>query len=298
MTTRVRLVATNRPNSSDTASAAKMGSSRMKSAPAAMAATAVSAMGVARTTADCALMLNVLARPDFRDWHALPHAGTDWTVALSAGVRGMRVAYSPRLGYVRNVDPDVEARVAEAVCTVEALGAQVEEVDPGFADCSELYWTHWTVGAYNGLRHLPPDKLAMLERGLQGTYRAGEITSLSSYLDAVAARAALGTHMRAFHEKFDLLLTPTLAVPAFDAGRLAPAEYGSEARWIDWTPFSFPFNLTQQPAMSVPCGFTREGLPVGLQIVGPLHREDLVLRAGSAFELATGFGSRRPELPE
>jgi aspartyl-tRNA(Asn)/glutamyl-tRNA(Gln) amidotransferase subunit A len=252
---------------------------------------------MARTSADCALLLNVLARPDVRDWHALPYAGTDWTVALSAGVRGMRIAYSPRLGYVGTVDPDVEARVAEAVRAVEALGARVEEVDPGFADCSELYWSHWTVGAYNGLRHLPPDKLAMLEPGLQATYRAGECASLSDYLDAVAARAALGTHMRAFHEKFDLLLTPTLAVGAFEAGRLAPSGYGSEARWIDWTPFSFPFNLTQQPAMTVPCGFTRDDLPVGLQIVGPMHREDLVLQAGNAYELATEFGRRRPRLP-
>jgi aspartyl-tRNA(Asn)/glutamyl-tRNA(Gln) amidotransferase subunit A len=137
----------------------------------------------------------------------------------------------------------------------------------------------------------------MLEPGLQATYRAGECASLSDYLDAVAARAALGTHMRAFHEKFDLLLTPTLAVGAFEAGRLAPSGYGSEARWIDWTPFSFPFNLTQQPAMSVPCGFTRDDLPVGLQIVGPMHREDLVLQAGNAYELATGFGRRRPQLP-
>lgn len=102
--------------------------------------------------------------------------------------------------------------------------------------------------------------------------------------------------MRLFHEKFDLLLTPSLAVPAFEVGQLAPAQPGSAARWTDWTPFSFPFNLTQQPAMSVPCGFSREGLPVGLQIVGPMHREDLVLRAGNAFELATGFARERPRL--
>ncbi len=251
---------------------------------------------MARTTADCALMLNVLARPDARDWHALPYAGTDWTAGLAAGVRGMRIAYSPRLGYVRQVDGEVEARVAESARTFDALGAHVEEVDPGFADCRELFWRHWTIGAYNGLRHLPPAKLAMLEPALQETYREGEREFLTSFLDATAARAALGTHMRAFHEKFDLLLTPALAVPAFEVGQLAPVQPGSVARWTDWTPFSFPFNLTQQPAMSVPCGFTRAGLPVGLQIVGPMHREELVLRAANAFELATGFGRLRPPL--
>jgi len=251
---------------------------------------------MARSTADCALMLNVLARPDARDWYAMPYSGTDWTAGLSDGVRGLRVAYSPRLGYVRQVEGDVEACVAEAVRTFVALGAHVEQVDPGFADCGELFWRHWTIGAYNGLRHLPPAKLALLEPALQETYRAGERELLTRYLDAATARAALGTHMRLFHERFDLLVTPALAVPAFEVGKLAPDQPGSVARWTDWTPFSFPFNLTQQPAMSVPCGLTREGLPVGLQIVGPMHREDLVLRAGNAFELATEFARQHPAL--
>jgi aspartyl-tRNA(Asn)/glutamyl-tRNA(Gln) amidotransferase subunit A len=253
---------------------------------------------MARTTADCALMLNVLARPDTRDWYALPYAGTDWTAGIGAGVRGLRVAYSPRLGYVREVDADVEARVAEAVHTLETLGARVEQADPGFADCGELFWRIWTIGAYNGLRHLAPDKVAMLEPGLQEAYRAGERELLTSYLDATAARAALGVLMRRFHEKYELLVTPALAVPAFDVGLLAPPQPGGPARWTDWTPFSFPFNLSQQPAMSVPCGFTRDGLPVGLQIVGPMHREDLVLRAGNAYELAAGFAGRRPRLED
>jgi aspartyl-tRNA(Asn)/glutamyl-tRNA(Gln) amidotransferase subunit A len=253
---------------------------------------------MARTAADCALMLNVLAMPDTRDWHALPYAGTDWTEGLDAGVRGMRIAYSPRLGYVRQVDAEIEARVKEAAHTFETLGAQVERVDPGFADCGELFWRHWTIGAYNGLRHLPPAKHVMLEPALQECYRAGERELLTSYLDAVAARAALGIHMRLFHERFEVLLTPALAVPAFEVGQLAPGQPGGLARWTDWTPFSFPFNLTQQPAMSVPCGFTREGLPVGLQIVGPMHREDLVLRAGNAFERATDFARQRPPLAD
>jgi aspartyl-tRNA(Asn)/glutamyl-tRNA(Gln) amidotransferase subunit A len=251
---------------------------------------------IARTTADCALMLNVLARPDARDWYALPYAGTDWTAGIDGGVRNLRIAYSPRLGYVREVDAEIEMRVAEAARTLETLGARVEQADPGFADCGELFWRIWTIGAYNGLRHLAPAKLAMLEPALQEAYRAGERALLTSYLDASAARAELGTRMRLFHERYDLLVTPALAVPAFDVGLLAPPRPGSLARWTDWTPFSFPFNLSQQPAMSLPCGFTHDGLPVGLQIVGPMHREDLVLRAGNAFELATGFARRRPPL--
>ncbi len=175
---------------------------------------------------------------------------------------------------------------------------QVEQVDPGFADCSELYWSHWTVGAYNGLRHLPPDKLAMLEPGLQGIYRAGECHVPVQLSGRGCGACRAGHPYAGLSREVRSAAYARSRGAAFEAGRIAPSEYGSEARWIDWTPFSFPFNLTQQPAMTVPCGFTREGLPVGLQIVGPMHREDLVLRAGNAFELATGFGRRRPRLPE
>jgi aspartyl-tRNA(Asn)/glutamyl-tRNA(Gln) amidotransferase subunit A len=104
-------------------------------------------------------------------------------------------------------------------------------------------------------------------------------------LDAQQKRGALGVHMNLFHRDYDLLVTPTLAVPAFDVGREAPAAPGG-TRWTDWTPFTYPFNLTQQPAASIPCGFTAAGLPVGLQIVGPRYADALVLRAARAFETA------------
>jgi aspartyl-tRNA(Asn)/glutamyl-tRNA(Gln) amidotransferase subunit A len=102
--------------------------------------------------------------------------------------------------------------------------------------------------------------------------------------------------MREFHTRYDLLLTPSLAVPAFGVGRLEPEGSGDED-WTNWTPFSYPFNLTQQPACSVPCGFTADGLPVGLQIVGPMHADDLVLRAARAFETARPWADTKPNLP-
>jgi aspartyl-tRNA(Asn)/glutamyl-tRNA(Gln) amidotransferase subunit A len=100
---------------------------------------------------------------------------------------------------------------------------------------------------------------------------------------AVTKRGALGVHMNAFHEKYDLLLTPTLPLPAFKAGQ-EMASVMKEKRWTDWTPFTYPFNLTQQPAATIPCGLTKKGLPVGLQIVGPRYNDALVLRAARAFE--------------
>jgi aspartyl-tRNA(Asn)/glutamyl-tRNA(Gln) amidotransferase subunit A len=249
---------------------------------------------MARTVADCALMLNVLAQPDVRDWTALPYAATDWTQGLDAGVKGLRVAYSPRLGYVQQVNAEVEARVADAARVLAGLGAVVEEVDPGFADCSEIFRVHWTAGAYNLLRNMPQEKFALLDPGLQQACASGATHSLAQYLDAVAARGALGEQMRRFHQKYELLLTPSTAIPAFTAGRIAPEGPAREADWTWWTPFSFPFNLTQQPAMSVPCGFSRDGLPIGLQLVGPMHREDLVLRAAQAFQQATDHHLRQP----
>lgn len=107
--------------------------------------------------------------------------------------------------------------------------------------------------------------------------------SLATYLQAAAARSRLAIRMEEFHERFDLLVTPAVPLAAFEAGREVPADW-PELRWPTWTPFSYPFNLSQQPALSVPCGFTSDGLPIGLQIVGGKYDDALVLRAGHAFE--------------
>jgi aspartyl-tRNA(Asn)/glutamyl-tRNA(Gln) amidotransferase subunit A len=116
------------------------------------------------------------------------------------------------------------------------------------------------------------------------------------YLGANAGRMALGTLLGTFHERYDLLLTPTMPLPAFEVGREVPA--GSAARrWTSWTPFTYPFNMTQQPAASVPCGWTSKGLPVGLQVVGPRFADALVLAACAAFEQARPWRDQRPPLP-
>jgi aspartyl-tRNA(Asn)/glutamyl-tRNA(Gln) amidotransferase subunit A len=113
----------------------------------------------------------------------------------------------------------------------------------------------------------------------------GEKVTAHDLLDAQIKRGALGAHMNLFHRDYDLLVTPTLSIPAFDAGKEV-ADKMLQSRWTDWTPFTFPFNLTQQPAASIPCGLTKAGLPVGLQLVGPRYADALVLRAARAFETA------------
>ena len=237
-----------------------------------------------RSVHDAALMLDVLSRPDARDWHALPYDSRDYRVGLDEGVRGLRIAYSANLGYAE-VDPEVAALVEQAAMRFVDLGALVEFVDPGFANAEPLFRAHWFTGAAQLLKNFSPQQKALMDPGLVEVAEQGARIGMLDLLEAVQRRGALGVHMNQFHEKYDLLLTPTLPLAAFEAGKEV-ADVVKEKRWTDWTPFSYPFNLTQQPAASIPCGLTAEGLPVGLQIVGPRYADALVLRAARAFESA------------
>jgi aspartyl-tRNA(Asn)/glutamyl-tRNA(Gln) amidotransferase subunit A len=233
-----------------------------------------------RTVADAALMLTVIAEPDARDWHALPYDARDYRIGIDGGVKGLRIAFSTNLGYV-SVDAEVAAIVSNAVNAFADMGAQVEALDPGFENPLDTFTKLWFAGAANLTRPFDAEQSAMLDPGLAEIAAEGAAISLMDYLAAVNRRGALGQLMNLFHERYDLLLTPTLPIPAFTAGQETPTQNG---RWMDWTPFTYPFNLTQQPAASIPCGLTQSGLPVGLQIVGPRYDDALVLRASYAFE--------------
>ncbi len=237
-----------------------------------------------RTVADAALMMNVLSLPDTRDWHSLPHDRRDYLQGLEDGVKGLRIAYSSDLGYAK-VDREIAALVKQAVRVFADLGAHIDEVDPGFDNQLEVFTLHWFPGAAAVVRSIPAAKRKLMDKGLLEVARAGEKITLRQYQDAVMKRGALGVLMNRFHEKYDLLLTPTLPLPAFDAGKEV-ADVVKERRWTDWSPFSYPFNLTQQPAASIPCGLTKAGLPAGLHIVGPKYADALVLRAARAYESA------------
>ena len=241
-----------------------------------------------RTVADAALMLSVISRPDSRDWLALPYDDRDYGAGLEGGVAGLRIAFSPDLGYVDAVDPEVAAAVRAAVGVFAELGATVEETAPGFADPAGIFRLHWYAGAAMALGTLSDEQREMVDPGLREVAREGAAIGLLEYLRATVERAALGRHMCLFHETYDLLITPSLPIPAFAAGVESP-DPAAPSRWSAWTPFTFPFNLTQQPACSVPCGFTGAGLPIGLQIVGPMHGDARVLRAARAYETAHPF---------
>ncbi|MBC8036237.1 MAG: amidase, partial [Rhizobiales bacterium] len=247
-----------------------------------------------REVADAALMMKVIARPDARDWHSLPFDNHDYTAKLNKGVKGLRIAYSPRLGYA-DVDPEIAKLVKTAVKVLASLGAHVEEADPGFDDPAACFRILWWSGARALAGQLSKDQKKLLDPGLADVVEQSMSISLDDYLDAVKQRGALGIKMRTFMERYDLLLTPTLPIPAFEAGMLSPMDDGT-GKWVTWTPFSYPFNLTQQPAASVPCGFTESGLPAGLHAVGRMFDDATVLRACHAYERAAGWISRRPRL--
>ncbi len=248
-----------------------------------------------RSVADAALMLNVLAEPDYRDPTALPYQGIDFTQGLDDGIAGLKVAFSPNLGYA-TVDEEVARIVADAVSVFTDLGATVEQRDPGFENPKGIFRAHWWAGAAGAFAHMPDETKAKLEPELAQIVAEGQELPIMDYMRAMEGRAALCLRLREFFREVDLLLTPSLAVPAFDVELLQPpGSPPDDTYWTDWTPFTIPFNLGQQPACSIPCGFTEDGLPVGLQIVADNFREDLVLRAAKAFEAARPV-DRQPNL--
>jgi aspartyl-tRNA(Asn)/glutamyl-tRNA(Gln) amidotransferase subunit A len=247
-----------------------------------------------RSVRDAAALLDVICGFDGRDWSAMPTPTASFLDGIDSGVAGLRVGFSPDLGFVRN-DPDVSAAVRAAVDVIAGLGAEVDEVDPGFADPVEAFHVLWFSGEAKVLEPYGDTVDARVDAGLRRTAAIGATYHASDYLDATAVRMQLGSQMGRFHQAYDVLLTPTLPLAAFPVGRDVPDGWHSPD-WTSWTPYTYPFNLTQQPALSVPCGFTSAGLPVGLQIVGARHADALVLRVGQAYECATDWHRRTPPL--
>ena len=251
---------------------------------------------ISRTVADSALMLSVIAGPDDRDRHSLPGPDIDWMASARGNIAGLRVAYSPDWGYAA-VDPAVRAVVDRAVSVFERdLGCSVELANPGFADATDAFWAivalESDLPGMRELAHRLGERMTpSLRQFVHREWTAEDFTG------AVMTRKAVTNVMWKFMRRYDLLLTPTLAVPAFAAESRGPAQIdGRDVRPSDWTPFTAPMNLTGQPAASVPAGWTAAGLPVGLQIVGRHLDDETVLRASAAFEAASPWADQWPTL--
>ncbi|MFE6687990.1 amidase [Streptomyces sp. NPDC057743] len=249
-----------------------------------------------RDAADAALLMDVICGPDWRDWSQLAPLEGSFREALTGGVVGLRVAYSPSLGWDVPVAPEVAAAVRRTVDALAGLGAAVEEIDPGVADPVEAFHTLWFSGAARLVQPLPEAERELLDPGLREVCAQGARYGALDYLAAVDVRMALGRAMGRFHSVYDLLVTPTEPITAFAGGLEVPPGSG-HARWTGWTPFTYPFNLTQQPAATVPCGVDGDGLPIGVQLVAARHADALVLRAAHALYEAGAAGIPGPPVP-
>jgi aspartyl-tRNA(Asn)/glutamyl-tRNA(Gln) amidotransferase subunit A len=248
-----------------------------------------------RRVKDSALMLNAISKPDARDWFCLPADDANYLARLEAGVKGMTIAYSADLGYVK-VDPEVARLVDKAVSVLKSLGAKIVKINPGFSDPAPMFRTLWWTGVRGALGALPPEKVTLLDPALRDVLEQSKSITVDELIEAQKQRGALGSQMRQFMEDYDALVTPTLPIPAFEAGKLQPDAPDNNGKWVNWTPISYPFNLTQQPAASVPCGFTKAGLPVGLHVVGQMFADAKVLQICAAYERETDWHEARPEL--
>lgn len=248
-----------------------------------------------RTVRDAALMLNVMSGPDPRDRYTFP-TSTDFLAGLEGGIGGFKVAWSPDLGYAA-VDPEVRDMTAKAVQRFQDLGCDVVEAHPDFEDTFGITDTLWIASQASGHIHNLEEVRDLIDPGRLKLVERGRHLSAADVAKANIQRLAFYEVMRLFMQDYDLLLTPALAVTAFPAGDDYPAEVdGKPTTYLGWTGFSYPFNLTGQPAASVPVGFASDGLPVGLQIVGRWRDDLSVLKAAAAFEEMAPWQSVRPVL--
>jgi len=241
-------------------------------------------------------MMNVCAGPDERDQYSLPAPRVDYVKALRGSVKGLRVAYSDDLGGADAVDPEVRAVSAKAALAFRELGCRVETVDPRWPSPRDC-WEQTFCGGIATRMAPYVDRREEIEPGLYRIIEATLRNPPTRYVQAWFDRLAWWQHPREFFETYDLLLTPTIACPPFPIGLDNPTEIaGKRVKPYAWIPFTYPFNLTGQPAASVPCGFTNEGLPIGLQIVGRRFDDAGVLGAAAAFERARPWADRRPPI--
>jgi aspartyl-tRNA(Asn)/glutamyl-tRNA(Gln) amidotransferase subunit A len=249
-----------------------------------------------RTVEDAALMMNACAGPDERDQYSLPASGVDYVKALRGSLKGLRVGWSPDLGFARVVDPEVEATCAKAARRFRELGAKVDEV--------RLAWpspkSAWEAVFCGGIAtRMAPylDRPNDIDPGLLPIIQDAVKWPATRYVQAWFDRLTWYDHVRRYFDGHDLLLTPTIATPPFKVGLDNPTEIaGRPVEPYDWIPFTYPFNLTGNPAASVPCGFTKDGLPIGLQIVGRRFDDVTVLRAAAGYERLAPWADRKPPL--
>jgi aspartyl-tRNA(Asn)/glutamyl-tRNA(Gln) amidotransferase subunit A len=241
-----------------------------------------------RTVTDAALLLTVLAGPDRRDPVALAPDGRDYRIGLEDGVAGLRIAYSPDLGLVE-VEPEIAASVEEAARILERLGARVSAISPpGIEAIAPAHRTCWMAIFAQFLEGLTPEQRDVVDPYLRAGAEAGQKVTAAAYHAAIMTRQAVAARMEALFADYDLLVLPGFHVAAPPVPGLPDGLRGKPPALTCWA------NHTGQPVASIPCGLTRDRLPIGMQIAGPRFADALVLRAARAYEAARGPFPRPP----
>ena len=254
--------------------------------------------GMTRTVTDSALLLNVIAGPDERDTTSLPSDGVDYLSELDKGIEGLRIAYSHDLGYA-TVHSEVAESCRNAALKFADAGAKVEQLKLNWQD-PHLCWSVFFYGAAaSRLGRELEENGDLLDPGLRRCVEQAVQLSAMDYTDAIVERNRFWLQVSELMNgcDYDLLVTPTLAVPPFPINQDNADPLTNEPQGeLQWTQFTYPFNLTGQPACSVPCGWTTDGLPIGLQIVGRRFDDKRVLQAARVFEQLQPWADRWPEL--
>jgi aspartyl-tRNA(Asn)/glutamyl-tRNA(Gln) amidotransferase subunit A len=231
-------------------------------------------------------MMNVIARFDARDPYARPDDEEDYLKGFDKGVKGLRIAYSPNLGFVEKekIDRDVAAAVEAAARVFKTLGARVIDDSPDFGglDPRGILNAHWQSNVALLLKSFSAEKRDLMDPGLLKAAEVGAKLGQEAVVEAIHQRQQVAVIMNQFMAKYDLLLTPTMPMTAFAVNE--NGAWGGDGVDIGWTPFTLTFNLTRQPAATIPCGLDRDGLPIGLQLVAGHARDALILRAAAAYE--------------
>lgn len=238
---------------------------------------------IARSVDEIAAMMRLMSLRDARDPFSAPASVCDFGRASVTTVRNMR------LGVLHDsalrIDLEVKRLVEDAVSTLQEMGAIIETVEYDFSSLREHVQVLWRVGCLMNVNQVAEDRRHLLDPGLLNMARLGEDISAEAFRAAQIASVRLSHDIQLLLSRHRMLVTPTVPILPFAVGADVPPDSGHES-WLDWAPFSYPFNLSQNPAVSVPCGLTESGLPTAFQLVGSRYDDVAVLDVARAYEKA------------
>lgn len=254
---------------------------------------------ITRDVRDAATMLTIMSATDPRDATAVQPPSIDFTAGLDAGIDGVRIGYVSKLPGI-DIDPAICERLDAAAAVLSGLGAHIEEITLDLSGVREMIEVMWSVGCATLVEGIIENQRHSLDQGLLNCANAGMKLSATTYRTALIEREQFASRLNLLHCHYDLLAMAVVPIEPFLRGNDTPPGSGMTS-WLDWTPLTYPFNLSHQPAASVPCGFTRGNLPAAIQIVGRRSSDAMVLRAAYAYEAATkstGSGTSPPLLAQ